>query len=208
MALIADLLTRVSDEFPATPGVVAQRALSDAVKEFCSRSHAWQDMLSQVIVIPGTATYDLDVDTGTQIVALVEVRLAGVKLDPVANELFSQRRTLPAPGKPTKYTQTQPTSLELDRAPIQRDVLTAKAALTLSLGATNTTLPDSLLDEYGEAIASGAKMRLVRQANQPWYAPDAALGYAGPFYTAITQAKGRAMATLGEADLSVQMVEW
>lgn len=205
MGQLSDLLDRVHDEFPGVPELLALRSLSDAAKEFCTRTHAWQEDLSEIAVVAGTGTYDVDVDTGLQLVALKEVRLDGRRLDPMAAEVPRRRRTAPVTGATIGYIQVAPTSIQLVDTPAEDAVLTAKAALTLARNNTVVAVPDSLLDEYGEAIAAGAKMRLVRMAAQPWYAPDMSVGYATVFYSGVNTAKMRTMTSLGVANVQIEM---
>lgn len=208
MATLSTLLGRIHDEFPSVPEGLALRALADSAKEFFTRTHAWQDKLSSVSLRVGSNTYDLSADDGVQIVALKDVRIAGERLVPAAVEQARLQSSLPGPGVPSAFVQVSPTSIELNRAPADAARLTVRAALTLALNATAVDIPDTVFDEYGEAIAQGAKMRLVRQASQPWSAPEAGSLYATSYYSAINAAKIRAMSSMGEADMQVQYRSW
>lgn len=205
MAQLATLLGRVHDEIPAAPELLALRALVDAVKEFCVRSHYWRDSVTSTRV-GGGSKFLLTPPVGVQVAALLEVRNAGRWLEPVAP---FDRRMYPHSGEPRAFAQWTPAMIELDITPMDGTVLDIFAALTLSQGASGTTdVPAEMLDEYGEAIAAGAKMRLLRQTGQPWHNPDASVGYAGQYYNAIADAKRRAMTALGQADLRVEMRPW
>lgn len=208
MAKLSILLDRVHDEFSSVPEQVALRALSDSAKEFCTRTHAWQGVLPDTTLRIGETVYELSTDTGVQIAALKEVRINGVKLPPIATEVMRLRTTALSQGLPMGYVQWHPSQIELVNAPSQTGVLRAVAALTLALNAVDVNLPDDLIGEYGEALAAGAKGRLVRQSNQPWYAPDAVLGYVGPYYMAVAEAKGRVISALGEAEMQVELRRW
>ena len=208
MAKLSELLDRVLDEYPAVPSALALRALSDAAKEFCSRTHAWQEPLTSIRVRPGQTTYDIDLDSGTALVAIKEVRLDGRRIDPVATEVFRLRKQELRAGLPMGWVQWQPSTIELINPPTGAVELTVVAALTLTRGATGTDVPDSVLDEYGDSIASGAKGRLVRQAGQSWSNPEAVLGYMGPFYADIARAKASARTALGEAQAQVELRRW
>ena len=208
MARLSALLQYVHDEFPAVPEALALRALADATKEFCSRSHAWQEVLPQVRVRADERMYELSLDSGVQLVALKDVRLDGARIHPVALELYRLRSHDLGRGEPLGYVQWQPSTIELINPPSEATRLDVTAALTLKMGAGNTAVPDDLVDEYGEVLASGAKARLVRQFGQPWFLPDMAVGYAGPFYAAINTAKGRVMTALGDAQMQVEMRRW
>lgn len=206
---LAQLLDRVHDEFPAVPKLVALRALADAAKEFCTRSHAWQETLDALRVRSGDAVVELDFDSGVMLAGIKDVRIDGKKVGAYAAEIpRSLRRSLPAMSFPAGYLQHDVNAIELVPAISQDAQITVTAALTLRLNAYEVEMPDGLIDEYGSAIAAGAKAKLVIQASQPWYAPDSAVAYAGPFYTAINTAKRRVMTSLGDAELRVAMREW
>lgn len=208
MAQLSTLLARVHDEFPSVPEALALRTLSDSLKEFCTRTHAWQESLPSINLRADRTQYELDFDEGIQLVSFVDVRLDGRKIYPVATELTRLRSYAATPGAPVGFIQWQPGMIELVRPPTEGGRMNVVAALTVKLGATNVDVPDALMDEYGEAVAAGAKARLVRMAGQPWFAPDAALIYSVPFYTAANQAKGRAMTALGAADMQIEMRKW
>lgn len=209
MARLSDLLGRVHDEYPAVPKLVALRALSDAAKEFCVRSHAWQSPIGSLRVRPGRTTFDLSVDTGTMVASIKSVRLNGRKIDAYPAETLQLiRDTLAEALTPGGYVQRSPASIDIINPVTDVSTLSVTAALTLALDATDAEMPDDLLSEFGEAFANGAKGRLVKQANQPWFAPDAALVYLGPFYTEMNRAKRRANNALDGADMRVEMRPW
>jgi hypothetical protein len=209
VAQLSVMLDRVHDELPAVPEPVALRALADSVKEFCKRSHIWQEDLPAVRTRVGVTNFDLAPDTGTIVVAVKEVRLAGERIPPAPKELSQiLTNTLPSAAKPAAWMQVSPNQIQLLNATEAVELLTVRAAITLAQGQTEIELPDDLVDEYAEDLAAGAKGRLVMQRGQPWYAPEAAGDYRRQYYVAVNQAKFRAMTSLGQADLSVQMRSW
>lgn len=210
MAGLSRFLPRVHDEFPAVPEKVALRALSDSVREFCRRTHSWQESLPSVRTRPDRTEFALSPDTGLIVVALKDVRTStGERIPPYAGELtrlLTQR--LPASAQPLGFVQRSWDVIELVNATDTIQQLTVKAALSLADGTTSAEIPDSLAEEYGEALAAGAKLRLVKQANTPWFAPDAAALYAGSYYQAINESKARVLTSMGEADMRVEMRSW
>lgn len=208
MARLSALLDRVHDEMPSVPKLVALRALSDAAKEFCTRSHAWQEELDAITVAPGEKIYEVSLDQGVLLAALKEARVDGVQLPGAATESTRLLRDPLPLGEPLGFVQWTPSTVQLTNASSEAHTMTLTAALTLRLGATDVDLPDDLIDEYGEYIAAGAKGRLARMLGQPWQSPDAAVGYLSLFYGAIVTAKARAMTALGEADVSVAIPHW
>lgn len=201
MAQLSTLLERVLDEFPAVPEVLALRALADATKEFLIRTHIWRDTITDPIQVADSAKFVLSPGAGRAVAALLEVRVDGRQLEPVPT--FDRR--LQHGGSPRVFTQWSPAMLEMNIAPLPGALVVVKAALTLAAGATEAEVPTDLVDEYGEALAAGAKMRLVRQLGQPWANPEAGVMYGGQYYNAIAAAKGRVMSALGQAELRVEM---
>lgn len=209
MALLSVMLDRVSDELPSVPEPLALRALSDSFKEFCVRTHIWQEALPTIRARADRTEFELSPDTGAMVVAIKEIRQDGQLIPPVPTELPRILvNTLPSGTRPVAWTQIRPDLIDLVNAPLEDITLTAVAALTLTQGYTDYDIPDVLIDEYAEALAAGAKGRLVVQASQPWYAPDAAPEYRRQFYVAVNQAKRRVMTALGTADMQMQMRSW
>lgn len=208
MARLDDLLSRVLDEMPSVPKVLALRALSDSVKEFCDRTHAWQEAIDPVRVRAGRQECEVNPPQGTLVASLLAVRRGSERLTPIYTQHPYRATNAPQAGRPRAYTQVSPTELLLDRVPLEDEQLTATAALTLVNGNVTATIPDGLFAEYGEAIANGAKMRLARQATQPWAALDLAAMYGSQYYTEVNLAKQRVNSALGAAQLRASAPRW
>lgn len=207
MATLDTLLTRVLDEQPTVPKALALRALSDSTKEFFTRAHRWIDFMP-VQGREGSNVVELLPDSGLQVVSVKDVRIGVVRVDPVSPELTRLRPTTPGPGPALAFTQMSPEFITLSQTLAEDTDLTIEAALTLQLGRTDATVPDALLDAYGEAIAHGAKMRLLQQSNQPWTNPEASGMHAVQYYTQINRAKAGTFDTLGEAEVKIMPLRW
>jgi hypothetical protein len=208
MPALSTLLDRVHDEIPGVPEPLALRALSDAVGEFCKRTHCWQEDLADITTEPDVSVYELDA-SNRLVVAIKEVRLDGVRVEPYPVELkqlLSMR--LSAADKPVGWTQISTGQLELLNTTLDEQTLEVTAALSLKQGDTTTDIPQDLVDEYASALAAGAKSKLVMQPGQAWFNPDVAVIYGGTFYRAVNEAKRRVMGALGAASLSVEMRRW
>lgn len=201
MANLDSLFERVWDEMPSVTESMALRALSDSVKEFCVRTHIWRSVVDAVPSIDGH--YLLVPPDGTVVTAVKSVRVGDVWLCRSAPFVACRNRFDLAP---LAYTQMTPSELELDSD--TTDPLEVNAALTLAQGRTDVDVPADLIDEYGEALAAGAKMRLARMANQDFANPAAAPGYAAVYYNAVTDAKRRMTNSLDQAELRVEMRAW
>lgn len=210
MALLSTILDRVQDELPTVPEPVVLRALADSVREFCRRTHSWQEELPAVRTREGATEYELFPDDGVMVVALKEVRDPdGQRIPPYAGEFTRLLvRPISTAAKPLGFMQRSPLMIELINPVDSVQRLSVVAALTLAQGQTEVDLPDALLDEYAEALGAGAKMRLVKQRNTSWFAPEDAPMHAAVFYRAVSEAKRRVMTSMGEADLRLELREW
>lgn len=210
MPQLSTILDRVHDELPGVPEPVALRALADSTAEFCRRTHAWQVTLPAVRTRADRTTFDLSPDTGTMVVALKEVRDGdGQRIPPYAGELTRLLVTPLSSGSSVLgFVQRTPNTIELVNPTTVAQQISAVAAVTLVQGQTEVDLPQELLDEYAEALGAGAKMRLVKQRGNPWFAPEDFPLYSTPFYRAVNDAKRRVMTSMGEAELRVEMRSW
>jgi hypothetical protein len=208
MALLSGLLDRVHDEMPTVPKAIALRALSDATREFCSRSHYWQELQPPLPLLLNVSIYDVPQPTGKNIVAIKDMRYNGTKVFPVVTDNVRIQPWRNPPGAPAAYYQLTPAAFELTRAPDVTGDLVIIAAVTLAFNTVDTPVPDMLVQTYGEALASGAKMRLCMQAGQDWANLPASSIYGAPYYAAINEAKAKAKFALGEADAQVAMRPW
>lgn len=202
MAELRSLLSRVVDEFPGVPEALALRALSDSAREFCTRTFAWREDLDDIPLVLGQVEYDIAPATGVRVASILGVWLDGEKLHPLMTEyrnLVSEAR-----GElPDGYFQSGPDTLELVHAPAAAGKLKVRAALTLGVGAL-VSVPETLVQDYGESVAAGAKMRLARQGGQVWFNPNLVPLYAGPYYADINAAKSKINSALGAAQGQVE----
>lgn len=205
MAQLRTLLDRVIDEYPTVPEVMALRALVDSTKEFCSRTHIWRETLVDPIQTTTVGTkFVLTPGPGRVVAAALEVRVDGRELEPVPTG--DRRMYRPGAATPRCYSQWSPAMIEMDATPLPGAIIQVKAALSLATDAPDDTdVPEDVLNEYGEALAAGAKMRLVRMFGQSWSNPEMGVMYGGAYYNAIATAKRRTSNALDQAEQRVEM---
>ena len=145
--LAADLLPYVLPSVQGCPTPLAQRAILDAATEFCRRSRAcW---LSQTDIVTGADTVDVPyaVPAGQQLYMPVRILVDG---RPFANGRFSiAENVVTYTGFPSQGTHS------------------IAATWSLVPGSTDSTLPEACA-ERREAIASGAKWRLLTMHETQW----------------------------------------
>jgi hypothetical protein len=189
----ADLLPYLLAETPAVPDVTAKQALTLAAIEFCRETLLWDELQDPITVIDKVHTYDLEAPTDAGIVAVKQVWAADRELVPVV--LAKLVQVMPnwqtAQGSDPVYYNTAadwstvrifPTPMNANR---QKLVLRVIYQPTV----TSTTLPDFLVNNYLEALLSGAKARLMAMPQKAWTNNDLAAYHKGLFDAAIIQAR-------------------
>jgi hypothetical protein len=184
MTTPSTLLSYVHDELPTVPRLTAERAVMDAVREFCSRSTVWREELAPIATQAGSTRYTAAMPAQAEFVALVSA-----KLD----------------GKAVGALVTRGEQVDISRAPSAAGTLVLEVALRPERSAQE--FPDFLAARYGVEIAAGAKRNLVTMRGQSWSAPDAAGGYNAVFIAGASQAR-REVEFGGVGQSAVELRNW
>lgn len=201
---------------PEAPGVLVTDIVREAAREFFSRSHAWRETVTLVLV-DGVSTYDLlntpdpdaepdpipanvpsfyDEAAATYLVDIVswhEVSFAG---EPVKKRTVAEvHNIVPKPTAPLwGFTNPTKSTIELIGAPSSEEdgeTLTITVSLKPSRSAREI-LNDDMVDLYKDAIVHGAVSRLMLLPRQPWSNPGQATYHLARFEDAILDADNRA----------------
>jgi hypothetical protein len=212
MSAIADLtpliLPFVRD--CSTPAAVV--AARFACIEFYKNSLWQQEQLEPVDLVAGQSIYEVEVMPNTIVAQVMRVEIDTIpypmtfvtkdKLD----QLFGTRWSTLL-GTPRYVTQFEPGEITLVPGP--DDKIAAPRAMKLLVAVQPTPdaqeIDDSVFNYYSEALAYGARARLVETAGQPYYDPNSAPMLWGKFYAGVSEAKARRMREHGRAVQSVQM---
>ena len=171
----ASVLTpEVAAEIPNMPNPVIERHVALSVRALCSESPVWQETLP---VTADGATIDLDtIDTDGEVVRLMP------------RGLSQGGQQLPVFVRPTGaklgYYVMSRRHLRLTQTP---DSDTFLATVQLRPAADGQTVPADVLDDYRDAIVSGALYRAYRMVNEPWASPDAAQTHYEMFQAGVRQ---------------------
>lgn len=174
------------------------QAITDAAIEFCERSLIWRQKLDPIQIIANVPDYDVAVPAASMLSDVLDAELAsGGWLDPVNLATTQAERAAvntipPRKGEAAGYlmTDAEEGTLTVDPVPVKSDTLTLIAALKPARGAS--TLPNFLYQRWAEAIAAGAKMRLMRIPDKTFSNANAAMYYQGMFNDRISSAAMRA----------------
>jgi hypothetical protein len=200
--LIADFLPRLLPDLPGCPSAAVKQALIDAAKEFLTESQVWNEVQDPTQIVSGVQEYSLDAPDSSA--RCIDVRaiyapwmprgsLIGVTLAQIARDdpAWAERTG----SQPVYYTRAFDFS-NYRVFPMPTNVpagtqVRVHGVYTLTDAATK--LPDDIVTRYGEAIASGAKQRLMVQPGKTWSNDKLAVFHLGRFESGKLNAKIDAM---------------
>lgn len=164
-----DLIDLIQLDIPEAPrAAIAEQALRMA-RELCDEADAWTHQ--GYLVVAAKSGYPQMVETEGEPLRIVSLEDGGMTM--VAGRDF---------------VQSAPNRIQLLRK-TQKDVLTGTLAMRPYL---NTTMPESLLTDWGPVIANGARWRLLLLP-QPWRNPEMATYYQTEYRAGVSDAKRRAI---------------
>lgn len=160
--------SRVMPEVKGCPAPVVIQAIRDAAREFCERTYVW------------TQVSDAEIDKDESI-AFIDIprnaRLVAVINDNRAREDFPYRIIAKSDRTPVELEQIADTTKELSVRIAMKPIEDAQDC------------PDFLYNDHGEAIAHGAKARLMYDARKSWGHPELAVVHHNAFRKAIAKEK-------------------
>jgi len=161
------LLPYILPEVVGCSTPAALRATIDAAREFCRKTRAcWMEQqatIPQSAITDGEATLDLTTPAGQQIYVPVQVQIDGRTVSAFPTPMLQKLRV-----GDISYSLGEGT-VTLGGLP-NRDV-SISAVWALMPAQTAGTIPDAV-EPWIEAVASGAKWRLLATPQTRWFSPD------------------------------------
>lgn len=182
--MATDFSTLYDDVMPEVAGAsvpIVLHALRRAAREFCAYSKVDRPTLAPFNTVAGTAGYALPAPVDTEIVEVLKVVLdIGTdqerKLTPIlVEQLCDDGHT----GRPCEYAVDQDMVLILVPTPNAACAVTVTVAISPLM--TATAITDQLASDWGDAIAMGAKYRLMDMSKKLWSDPAKAQRYRADF---------------------------
>lgn len=168
---IEDFYRYVVVECPGAPDELLRQAIVQTAKDFCSRTHAWNEIQDPIDLVSDEADYDLEFQAGASPITVDKLWCGGRQLTAVTMAQIGN--TLPdwrtATSTAPLYFNMANSLLSVRVFPTPKDPteqLVLQVVFEPTLAAT--TLPDFLLDGHSELIATGAKGRLMLMHNKQW----------------------------------------
>jgi hypothetical protein len=198
-------LPEVAHEVPGCPILTIENAIRRAVIDFCERSEFLTVDLDPIDVVAGESIYDISAGTSLDIAKVLFVRFDGKTLLPKTKEyLFEWDGDWDTKvGTPTMVTQDNYNQIRLVLGPDTDLVAGLKVNVAVMPSATATGCDDVIYSRFMDAIASGAKSRLMAIPGAPWNKPDMVTFYGNQFEFEVGKAAAMAAKAYGRAPLRV-----
>lgn len=206
MALWSAWFPDVQPHVAECPIVIMEHELRRAAQAFFEGSRVWKVTLDPVPVVAGQKTVTIAPTDPEQDLVRIETAWYDGKPLPVysADEMDAsfdedwQEHT----GDPMAVTQMIPGVARLYPVPVSDAATGLKCRVSVRPSDTATGIPDELRVKYKEAIAAGAKARLMLYPNKPWSNVDLGVAMAAAFDAAIGKSNIDAARSLGRARIA------
>lgn len=179
MIEIHTFIPAVALEVPGCPQAVMKAAVLAAAIEFCNVSWCWRQSLEELRLMAGVDEYDIELDKGTRLVAVLNAADGGKPIAPKKGGCVED-------GLQYFYLQDRST-LRFTMPPGGQERVTLVAVLKPSRAAKK--LPEFLYEDHGEAIEFGAKARLMAMPDTRWSNAPMVNGYVAMFRAAADNEK-------------------
>lgn len=155
---------------------ILDRSISGAAIEFCDKTRLWVEELNPLTIVSGVSEYDLDYDCINRVlIDLTEVFHDDHQIypEPVINlkRMYRDWRSRTA-DNPNNYYISGQDKIRLFPG------LNANTTGQLTFHGTfkphrkSTEVPDTLYNDYFDAIIAGAEYRLHSMKGKSWYSPN------------------------------------
>lgn len=169
---LSDLLDRILPDTPGCPSAVARAALLRTAIDFLTKSHAWSEVQDPVDVTADEAEYFLEAPTGARCIEILHVYTRAGELIPATLAQIASiwpDWQVAQGSAPSHYTRAHDyTSLRVYPMPTapNGETLTVHAVYTLK--DTADSIPDVIVNAWGDVLAHGAKARLMTMPGVTW----------------------------------------
>lgn len=176
-----DFLTLVLPFAGAAPEPIIMRCLRDAATEFCTRTKLWRG--TDTIITGGAEPEPISVPTDAVLYEIASCAIDGRPLDPITLPELAKKqpdwrtREINCEGGGKWYVAPERGTVQV----VPRTVGTLLVEFVAKPSAKALTLPDFLLEEYGQTIADGAAGALLIMPNQAFANPQLGAGLTARF---------------------------
>jgi hypothetical protein len=189
--LYSDLTSETLPEVPGCPDMTIERAVRDAVIEFCDTTLCYSVDQDPVSVYAGLSEVDLELPRGTRLVQVIRAQLGRQPMGRKSrDDLFATNAAWQTmTGQPSVITYASETSVRI--VPAASDALTEQLYIRFAVTPTraSTAVADSIGEQYFKEFTNGAKAALLRMPGQPWSNPQLSAAYRAQFERDMREAR-------------------
>ena len=201
---------------PHVPGCTNEMALLEirnACIDFCEKSLILQRDHDPVTVVKGQVDYDFEPPTGYLVTKLMKAWYKTKELPPLAPDEINRAEVYNRSFTGADVGQTDPRNiLQKDERtytlyPVPSETVPMSLTMRIALKPTraSTTIDDVIFEDYAEAIAAGAKARLMMSPGKPYSNPQGAVAWLGMYQSGLNTARQRATHGNARGDLKVKL---
>jgi len=207
MATISDFHPYIMPAVQGCPVQLVNTALRGAINDFCERTHMWRYSFVSTNLVAGQSEYTFTSPAGTVIakpvyVAVNKTPVVATNIEDL-DTLYSGWRESSA-SQPNMYYMDYNSHLVLVPAPAEAITAGLDLDVALKMDITSADCPDWLFQNWAEAIAHGALMRLHAMPGKAWADPQTVAYHKAKFREGITYAKSRTMKSFSRQGKTVQ----
>jgi len=210
--LFEDYLTEVRQDVPGCPENTMIQAVRNACIELCEKSLIWRENLAVTDVVQGTDKYQLvSADTEAAIHYPIHVAYNETALSPKTEEeldILDYAWRTADENVPTFYLMEAAGLLWLNRKPNASILGGLVVRVSIKPAADSTGAEDFIYNDWHEAIAHGAKRRLMEVAGKKWSNQKQSLYHGAKFNFYINQALAKATKGNVKTSTTVQIPAW
>lgn len=181
------------------PVGIVDSCIRSACIEFCEKSLLWQQISEPTDIIAGEARYGFSPPAGSKVVLVMHASVFPTdsccsELSQVtADELNKHRPDWPTYESDKPFAFFMDTDSSIRVIGIPKETLLAYFTLTVALKPSRsaTECPDFLLEDWAEAIAHGALVRLHAMVGKPWSEKTLISYHQQKFRAAISAARSK-----------------
>jgi hypothetical protein len=169
------------------PDLLVDNMLRDAAREFCRESGAWVERLTNTG--DGTAkAFTLPLPAETELVRIKRATVGGRDYRVVSSDELPEDwlEAAEAGMLRDRVIQTGLDSIRVYNTPESGASIVSYCKLAPT--STATAVGDVIYQRWGEAMAAGAKKRLLSMEGEPWFKPESAAIAKTEFWAGINDA--------------------
>ena len=190
------LLPDVIPMAPGCPDMLIENAIRSSTIELCEKAGVYKKELDVITTTANIYEYDLEPPSGTAVHKINWVTHKGIDLEPLSTSLLETRkpkwREAAYAGTPEYFVKVTQSLFWL--VPVPNVTTTSSTYVHVQLKPTHssTSCDSDVMNDYRDAIVTGAVFRLLRMPSKDWTDYAGAQAYGTFFLKEVEIADNRA----------------